>query len=258
MTVLRWSDAARAWQPVPGGSPEGLDGAEVGLYETLLTSASRYALGLHADRIARSWQQLTGKPFPTDTVPSLGDARTEAIRQQWPGLRFEVRSFADGRAVAQIRRRDKPLVTPPVRLLPVELDGSEGAYPHKSVDRQHLTRVLQGAIAAGADDALFVVRGEVRDTAQAFVGFVTADALVLPPLRADVLPSTTRTAAADWCREHGRAVIERPIRADELDAGALIYGNALIGLLPAVVVERAPTSLPAWFSVAAIERRLAE
>jgi len=258
MTILRWSDAARAWRPVPGGSPEGLDGAEVGLYETLLTTASPYALGLHADRIARSWRRLTGKPFPTDTLPSLGDARAEAIRQQWPGLRFEVRSFADRRAVAQIRRRDKPSVAPPVLLLPVELDGPDGAYPHKSVDRQHLTRALQGAVAAGADDALFVVRGEVRETAQAFVGFVTADALVLPPLREDVLPSTTRTATADWCCEQGRAVIERPISADELDAGTLIYGNALIGLLPAVVVGRAPTSLPAWFSAAAIERRIAE
>jgi branched-subunit amino acid aminotransferase/4-amino-4-deoxychorismate lyase len=258
MTVLRWSDVVQGWRPVPGGPPEGLDGADVGLYETLLTSASRYALALHADRIARSWERLTGKPYPADTVPSLGDARTEAIQQQWPGLRFEVRGFADGSAVAQIRRRDKPRVAPPVRLLPVELDGPEGAYPHKSVDRQHLTRALQEAVASGADDALFVVRGEVRETAQAFIGFVTADALVLPPLREDVLPSTTRTAAADWCGQQGRAVIERPISSGELDAGTLIYGNALVGVLPAVVVGRAPTSLPAWFSPAAIERRLAE
>ncbi len=258
MTIFRWNDGARAWLPVPGESPEGLDGAEVGLYETLLTTASPYALGLHADRIARSWQRLTGKPYPTATLPSLGDARTEAIRQQWPGLRFEVRSFAEGTAVAQIRRRDKPSVTPPVRLLPLELDGPEGAYPHKSVDRQHLTRALQRAVAAGADDVLFVVRGEVRDTAQAFVAFVTADALVLPPLREDVLPSTTRTATVDWCYDQGRAVIERPISAAELDAGTLIYGNALIGLLTAVVVGRPPMPLPPWFSAAAIERRIAE
>ncbi len=75
---------------------------------------------------------------------------------------------------------------------------------------------MERAVAAGADDALFVVGGEVRETAQAFLGFVTTEALVLPPLREDVLPSTTRTAAADWCRENGRAVIERPIRTSEL------------------------------------------
>jgi len=258
MTVLCWSEGDRAWRPVQGEAPEGLDGAEVGLYETLMTSASAYALGLHADRIARSWQRLTGRPFAGEKVPPLHDARAEAIRQQWPGLRFEVRKFADGSAVAQIRRRDKPSVRPPVRLLPVELDGPDAAYPDKSVERQHLMPAYQRAVAAGADDALFVVGGEMRETAQAFVGLVTVDALVLPPLRADVLPSTTRTAAADWCRENGRAVIERPIRLAELDGGTLVYGNALIGLLPALLAGHAAAPLPAWFSAPAIERRLAE
>jgi branched-subunit amino acid aminotransferase/4-amino-4-deoxychorismate lyase len=237
--------------------PEGLGGAEVGLYETLMTSASAYALGLHADRIARSWERLTGRPFARENVPSLRDARAQAIRQQWPGLRFEVRRFADGSTVAQIRRRDKPSVHPPVRLLPVEFDTPDAAYPHKSVDRQQLMLAYQRAVAAGADDALFVVGGEVRETAQAFVGLVTVEALVLPPLGEDVLPSTTRTAVADWCRENGRAVIERPIRMDELDRGTLIYGNALVGLLPAVLVGRPAAPLPAWFSAPGIERRLA-
>jgi len=173
-------------------------------------------------------------------------------------LRFEVRKFADESTVAQIRRRDKPSVKPPVQLLPIEVDAVDAAYPHKSVERDHLRRAYERAVAAGADDALFVVGGEVRETAQAFVGFVTAEALVLPPLRQDVLPSTTRTAAADWCRENGRAVIERPIRMGELDDGTLIYGNALIGLLPAFVAGRAAVPLPGWFDAPAIGRRLSE
>jgi hypothetical protein len=45
---------------------------------------------------------------------------------------------------------------------------------------------------------------------------------------------------------------------DELDGGTLIYGNALIGLLPAFLAGRAAAPLPAWFSAPAIERRLAE
>ena len=81
---------------------------------------------------------------------------------------------------------------------------------------------------------------------------------MLPPLRQDVLPSTTRTAAADWCRENGRAVIERPIRMGELDDGTLIYGNALIGLLPAFVAGRAAVPLPGWFDAPSIGRRLSE
>ena len=258
MTAVRWSEEAQAWCEVLGEDAEGLAGAEVGLYEVLLASASAYALGLHADRIARSWYRLTGRPFATEKVPSLGEARAEARRQAWPGLRFEVRSFAGGSAVAQIRRRDRPPVAPPVRLFPVELDGPDGAYPHKSVDRRHLTRAAQRAAAAGADDALFVVRGEVREAAQAFVGFVTAEALVLPPLREDVLPSTTRTAAAHWCRAEGRAVVERPIAIDELDGGTLIYGNAVIGLLSAYLADRPASPLPGWFDATAIERRLAE
>jgi branched-subunit amino acid aminotransferase/4-amino-4-deoxychorismate lyase len=258
MSVLRWDEAGRAWRKVEGEAPEGLGGAQVGLYETLMTSASAYALALHADRIARSWERLTGRPFAAEAVPPLHDARAEAIRQQWRALRFEVRRFADGSAVAQIRRRDKPSVKPPLRLLPVEFGAAEAAYPHKSVDREHLRQAYERAVAAGADDALFVVGGEVRETAQAFVGLVTAEALVLPPLREDVLPSTTRTAAAGWCLENGRTVIERPIRMDELGAGGLIYGNALIGLVPAFPAGRPPVPLPGWFDAPAIERRLAE
>lgn len=258
MTVLRWSEATQAWREVEGAAPEGSGGAQVGLYETLMTSASAYALSLHADRIARSWQTVTGRPFTGEKVPSVHDARAEAIRRQWPGLRFEVRRFPDGSAVAQIRRRDKPSVSPPVRLLPVGLAGFDTGYPHKSVDREHLTEAYRRAVAAGADDALFVVGAEVRETTQAFVGFVSGEALALPPLRDDVLPSTTRTAAAEWCRDAGRTVIERPITIDEIDGGTLIYGNALIGLLPAFIVGRTAVPLPAWFSVLAIERRLTE
>jgi branched-subunit amino acid aminotransferase/4-amino-4-deoxychorismate lyase len=258
MAVFRWSEAGRSWRPVEGDAPEGLGGAQVGLYETLMTSASAYSLALHADRIARSWERLTGRSFSAEPVPPLHDVRAEVIRQQWPALRFEVRRFADGSAIAQIRRRDKPSVTPPLRLLPLELGASDAAYPHKSVERGHLKQALERALAAGADDALFVVCGEVRETAQAFVGLVTAEALVLPPLQQGVLPSTTRTAAAEWCRESGCAVIERPIRMDELGGGALICGNALMGLVHAFLVGRPAVPLPRWFDAPAIGRRLTE
>jgi branched-subunit amino acid aminotransferase/4-amino-4-deoxychorismate lyase len=258
MAVFRWSEAGRSWRPVEGDPPEGLGGAQIGLYETLMTSASAYALALHADRIARSWERLTGRPFSAEPIPPLLDGRAEAIRQQWPALRFEVRRFADARTVAQIRRRDKPSVKPLLQLLLVEFGASDAAYPHKSVEREHLKQAYERAVAAGADDVLFIVGGEVRETAQAFVGLVTPEALVLPPLGQDVLPSTTRTAAADWCRDNDRAVIERPIRMDELGGGALICGNALMGLLPAFAAGRQAVPLPGWFDAPAIERRLTE
>ena len=258
MTALRWDQGARSWRPVEGEAPEGLDGAQVGLYETMMTSASAYALSLHADRIARSWGRLTGRSFPSEPVPPLPDVRAEVIRHGWPALRFEVRRFADGRTVAQIRRRDRPVVNSPVRLWPIVSSGSDSAYPHKSVERDHLKRAHEGAVGAGADDALFVVDGEVRETAQAFLGFVTSETLVLPPLREDVLPSTTRTAVAEWCRDRGRPVLERPIEVSELGRGALIYGNALTGLLTAVPVGCPAVPLPGWFDAGAIDRRLSE
>jgi hypothetical protein len=259
MAVLRWSDAGRAWRPVEGDPPEGLGGAAVGLYETLLTSVSAYALALHANRIARSWELLTGGPLSAAAVPPLSEARAEARRQQWPGLRFDVRWFPDGSAGAEIRRRDRPpMKPPPLPLLPMEFGAAAAAYPHKSAEREHLTQAYRQAVAAGAHDALLVVGGEVREAAAAFVGLVTAEALVLPPLRQNVLPSTTRTAVAEWCRERGRGVIERPIRVDELGGGALIYGNALIGLVPAYAAPGPAGALPGWFDAPAIERRLAE
>jgi branched-subunit amino acid aminotransferase/4-amino-4-deoxychorismate lyase len=257
MAVFRRDRARRSWQPVEDAeAPEGLAGAEVGLYEAMRATPSAYALSLHAERIAQSWQRLTGRPFPAVTVPPLADACAEVIRLGWPALRYEVRGFVDGEPVVQIRRRDRPSLVPPVRLLPIDLDASDSAYPHKSVERAHLTRALARAVAAGADDALFVVGGEVRETAQAFIGFVTADAFVLPPLREDVLPSTTRVAASTWCREHGRIVLERPIAMRDLGDGALVYGNAVIGLLPALALGHAAVPLPSWFDTVAIETRL--
>jgi branched-subunit amino acid aminotransferase/4-amino-4-deoxychorismate lyase len=243
---------------VTGEVPEGLGNDRVGIYETLTTSASPYALALHGDRIARSWARLTGRPLAAEPVPPLAEACAQAIRQGWPALRFEVRLLAGGEVIAQIRCRDRTGVTPPVRLLPVELPVSDTAYPHKSVDREHLTRALARAVAAGADDVLFIVGGEIRETAQAFVALVTDDALVLPPLRDDVLPSTTRTAVAEWCRERGRVVVERPISAGELGSGTLVYGNALLGLVPAFADGRPPVPLPDWFDPTAIARRLTE
>jgi hypothetical protein len=53
-------------------------------------------------------------------------------------------------------------------------------------------------------------------------------------------------------------VIERPIKMSELGDGALIYGNALIGLVAAFPAGRPPVPLPAWFDASAIERRLSE
>jgi hypothetical protein len=256
--VLRWSAATRAWRRVEGDPPEGLGRARVGLYETLLITVSAYALALHADRIARSWEVLTGRPLAAaPEVPPLGEGRDEAVRQGWPGLRFDVRSFPDGSADAEIRRRDRPAMKPPpLPLLLMELGAADAAYPHKSSEREHLTRAYKHAQGAGAHDALLVVAGELREAAAAFVGLVTADALVLPPLRQSVLASTTRTAVAEWCREQGRGVLERPIRAAELAGSGLIYGNALIGLVPAYVAGGPATPLPDWFDAAAIERRL--
>lgn len=257
MAVLRWDRSRGAWQAVDDGdAPEGLGGAEVGLYETMRATASAYAHSLHAARIALSWERLTGRPFPSACAPSLADACAEVRRHGWPALRFEVRGFAGDEPVAQVRRRDRPSLAPPVRLLPIALDEKDSAYPHKSVERGHLKRAYDRAIAAGADDALFVVGGEVRETAQAFLGFVTGGGLALPPLREDVLPSTTRTTVAAWCREVGRAVVERPIGIDELDGGALLYGNAIVGLLPARILDRAAVPLPGWFDAEAIDRRL--
>jgi branched-subunit amino acid aminotransferase/4-amino-4-deoxychorismate lyase len=122
----------------------------------------------------------------------------------------------------------------------------------------NLVQAHARAVAASTDDAPFVAGNEVRGTAQAFVALVTADALVLPPLRGEVLPSTTRTACAGWCAEQRRAVIERPIALDELRRGALIYGNALLGLVLGVAAGGPVVPLPAWFDPPAIERRLTE
>jgi hypothetical protein len=148
MAVLRWSGTGRSWHLLEGEPPAGLGGAQVGLYEVLTTAASAYALGLHADRVARSWKRLTGRPLSAEALPTLHDAWAEAMRQPWPALRFDVQRFPDGSVTAEIRRRDKPPVKPPVSLLAVASGAADAAYPHKSADRTHLVRAYERASTA--------------------------------------------------------------------------------------------------------------
>lgn len=254
-TVLRWNRETKIWQPADGEVEDGPAGEEIGLFETLRTDATGYALGIHGQRIVRSWGALGGSiPFPD--VPGLPQAAEAARAQNWFAFRYEVRGYAGGRAELYLRCREQPPRVAVVRLWPVHLDES-AAYPHKVVDRRVLMQAYERAVAHGADDALIVVQGEVRETARAFVGLAAASGLILPPLRSSILPSTTRMILGAWCREQGRSVTEEILPLADLTAkGCVIYGNAVIGVLPAQVLPSPASGLPRWLDTDAIQRRM--
>jgi len=263
--ALIWAPKARTWQPpteIPADTP-------IGLYEALRADVTAEALRANQARIASSLRACAARArapwglgdgeWP-DGLPTVADGIAHLREIGWFACRFEVRGTPDGRFTASLLRRDRPILGNPVQLMPVSTGAEDAAYPHKYLRRENLTRWRQAALDAGADDALFVVGGWVREATAGFVGRVEEGSISVPPLAADVLPSTTRQMLARWLDPLGIAVLERDFSLPTMpDAGVgWIYGNAIAGILPAVIASRSDTPrahdarLPPWLDLAAV------
>jgi amino-transferase class IV len=262
--ALIWSPEERTWRP----SPETPADAAIGLYEALRADVTPEALQANQIRIARSLSAATppssvtgsrGNEWPNG-LPTVLDGLVRIRAMSWFAFRFEVRGIGEGRFTARVLRRDRPELGTPVRLMPVATEPEDAAYPHKFIRREHLTRWRQAALDFGADDAIVVVGDNVREAATAFVARVDQDSVSFPPLAANVLPSTTREMLARWLAPRGIKVIEREfgLTAPPGTDTGWIWGNAIAGILPAVIVSspdalrRHEARLPSWLDLAAI------
>ena len=106
---------------------------------------------------------------------------------------------------------------------------------HKTTSRLAWDLAREEARAADADEALLISpAGELLEGAASNVFVVRADGvLVTPPLTADVLPGVTRGLTLAAARALGIAVLETPVRADELATAREVFvTNSVQEVLP--------------------------
>ena len=107
----------------------------------------------------------------------------------------------------------------------------------------HLAYVLAAARAAraGADEALLVYDGWVKETTAANVFLVRAGVIATPPQSEGILAGVTRDLVIALAREGGLAVEERPIASAEV-AGAeeIFMTGSVSGLRAALAVDGRP------------------
>lgn len=94
----------------------------------------------------------------------------------------------------------------------------------------HLPYVLAAAKAAreGADEALLVYEGWVKETTAANVFWVRAGAIVTPPPSEGLLAGVTRDLVIELAREEGMALIERPLRSAEVEAADELFATGSV------------------------------
>lgn len=118
-----------------------------------------------------------------------------------------------------------------VGAIPIPVDSGDWRLRHKTSDRGFYDAALAAAKAEGANEALFL-RDDGLVTEGSFTNiFVERDGVLLtPPAALGLLPGVLRRSLID----EGRAV-EAELVLEDLSGGFLI-GNALRGLMPAVLL----------------------
>jgi branched-subunit amino acid aminotransferase/4-amino-4-deoxychorismate lyase len=175
---------------------------------------------LHLRRLASSCKAL-GIPLPGELLTPAGGAdRVHRLEVGPRGLQVSERAVGGAGAVS--------LVMSPVVHRP---------YPHKTTDRDQFDRALEGARAAGADDVVMLTEGGfVAECAIWALFWWEGDRLCAPPLDLGILPSVARARLA----EVTGGIVERRVRAGEIEGRSLFVANAVQGVVPVASFERRP------------------
>jgi len=107
---------------------------------------------------------------------------------------------------------------------------------------------MRDAVAAGADDALFLnTAGWVASAGTANVFALSGRVLITPPVEDGVLAGVTRTRLLDLAPEAGLMALEQSLsREDLLSADAVLITSSLRLVAPVVALSGRPLSRAGW------------
>lgn len=175
---------------------------------------------LHLRRLAVSCKAL-GVPLPAELPPPSGGADRV--------YRLEV-----GMRGVQVSERLVGPVTP-VRLTVSRV--AHHSYPYKTTERAQFDRALDGARAAGADDALLLTPGGfVAETAIWSVLWWEDGQLCGPALDLGILPGVGRARLGELAGQ----VQERHTTVKDLLEFPLLLVNAVRGVVPVATLDGKP------------------
>ncbi|THF66306.1 aminodeoxychorismate synthase component I [Pseudothauera nasutitermitis] len=188
-------------------------------------------LEMHLDRLERSAAALGFSCSRAAARAALLNA-AEGLR----GLhRVRLELTHDGRIELRCTALDEPPEVARLQCSPSTIDSADVLLRHKTTAREPYDRELAQAAATGCFDLLyFNERGELTEGARSCVFVEFGDGLLYtPPLSCGLLDSVWRR----YMLAGGRARERVLTRADLRRASRLWVGNALRGLLPAVLEE---------------------
>lgn len=175
---------------------------------------------LHLRRLAVSCKAL-GVPLPgVLEVPQGGNDRVYRLEVGMRGM--------------QVSERLAGPATP-VKLMVSKV--AHHSYPYKTTDRAQFDRALDGARAAGADDALLLTPGGfVAETSIWSVLWWEGDQLCGPAFDLGILPGVGRARLTELIGK----IEERHSTPRELEGLPFILVNAVRGVVPVVSLDGVP------------------
>ena len=222
----------------------------VGFFETIrVEKGAIYRLSAHLSRFNRAWDDL------------FGGAPLDLTWKDVIGQVIEKNHLGDSIAAVKIlaTRGDNTangfngnlLVTARAYIHRLEALGLTGlnlaTYPHSRLTPladhktlNYLYYYLAGAWAVqnGAHEALILnADRSVSETNTANL-LVVSGRTVMRPTSPHVLPGVMQAAACEWLMQNGFAVVDRPLRSDDLfEADMVMITNALMGAVPVLSLD---------------------
>jgi para-aminobenzoate synthetase/4-amino-4-deoxychorismate lyase len=230
--------------PAPDADDPDADDPDAGgpaeLFETVLVRDGVVVEAAdHAERLARSWWELTRTPLDP-AVPAMLRDVARALGPGWHRLRLDVDAGPDG---AGARTRSAPVPaprpldgSPGVELL-VAAVGVRGLPRHKLADRaryERLEAVVIGGHGRDGDTAAVLLTdpdGLVLESTRSNVLAVAGGVLRTPPLDGRLLPGVTRQVLLDLADDLDVPVAIGPLPLAELAAAdGVLLTNAVRGV----------------------------
>jgi branched-subunit amino acid aminotransferase/4-amino-4-deoxychorismate lyase len=107
-------------------------------------------------------------------------------------------------------------------------------YPHKTTERDQFEAALEGARAAGADDAVMLTAGGyVAECAVWGLFWWEGGRVCAPALELGVLPGVARARLGELTG----GLVEQRARMEDLEGRSLFVANAARGVVPVAMLE---------------------